>query len=48
MLNTVQSNDRSFTEQEVYQQALSDFGIEDLLEKISNYSDADFEAAKMH
>lgn len=48
MLNAVQLADRSFIEQKAYQQALSDFGIEELLEKISNYSDADFDAAKMH
>jgi len=48
MLNLLQSNSRNFIEQKSYQQALSDFGIEDLLEKISNYSDEDFDAAKMH
>ncbi len=48
LFNIVQLSDRKFIEQKAYQQALSDFGIEDLLEKISNYSDDDFEAAKMH
>lgn len=48
MLNQVQSTDRTFIEQKAYQQALSDFCIEELLEKISNYSDADFDAAQMN
>lgn len=39
---------RVFSEQEVYQQALSDFYIEELLEKLSNYSDADFDAKRMN
>ncbi len=44
----VNLTDRSFTNQEAYQQALSDFCIEDLLEEISNYCDADFEAGRMN
>lgn len=36
------------TEQEAYQQALSDFGIEELCEKISNYSDEDFDVERMN
>lgn len=48
MLNAVQSTDRNFIDRSSYQQALSDFGIEELCEKISNYSDDDFDAAKMH
>lgn len=31
-----------------YQQALDDFGITELLEKLSSYSDADFDAAGAH
>lgn len=48
MLNAVQLTDKSSIEQKFYQQALSDFGIEKLLEKISNYSDADFDAGRMN
>jgi hypothetical protein len=48
MLNAVQLTDKSSIEQKFYQQALSDFGIEKLLEKISNYSDADFDAGQMN
>ncbi len=47
MLDVIQSTDRNFPEQKAYQQALSDFGLEDLLETISNYSDEDFEAGLM-
>ncbi len=47
MFNVVQSTDSVFSEQKAYQQALSDFGLEDLLQKISNYSDEDFEARLM-
>ncbi len=32
----------------VYQQALSDFGITELMEKLSNFLDADFDAAQMN
>ncbi len=48
MLNQVQSTDRSFIEQKAYQQALDDFCIEELLEKLSNYCDEDFDAAPMN
>lgn len=48
MLNTVQSTDKSFSEREAYQQALFDFGIEELCERISDYSDADFDAGLMN
>jgi hypothetical protein len=48
MLNVVQSMKRNLIEQRAYQQSLSDFGIEELLEKISNYSDADFDAGQMN
>jgi hypothetical protein len=48
MLNVLQSTDINLIEQKAYQQALSDFGIEDLLEKISNYSDENFDAGKMN
>ena len=48
MLNAVQSTDKSFIEQKSYQQALSDFGIEELLEKISNYSDDNFDSGRMN
>jgi hypothetical protein len=47
MLNQVQPTDKSLSDQKAYQQALSDFGIEELLEKISHYSEADFEAGMM-
>ncbi len=33
---------------DAYQQALDDFGINDLLSHLSNYSDADFSAALMN
>lgn len=36
------------TEPNGYQQALSDFGITELLEKLSNFSDADFDAQQQH
>ena len=48
MFNAVQLSDRSFIERKAYQQALSDFGIEGLLKKISNYSDEDFEVGLMN
>jgi hypothetical protein len=48
MLNVLQSADKNLIEQKAYQQALSDFGIEELLEKISNYSDEDFDAGRMN
>lgn len=32
----------------VYQQALSDFGVTELMEKLSNFSDADFDASSMN
>ncbi len=48
MLNSVQSTDKSFIEHKAYQQALSDFGLEELLENISNYSDENFDAGKMN
>ena len=32
----------------VYEQALSDFGITELMEKLSNFSDADFDASSMN
>lgn len=48
MLEQVEQIDKGFIEQKAYQQALSDFGIEELLEKISNYCDEDFDAGKMH
>ncbi len=47
MFNAVQLSGKSLIEQKSYQQALSDFGIEDLFETISNYSDEDFEAGLM-
>jgi hypothetical protein len=31
-----------------YQQALDDFGITELLEKLSNFSDADFDSQRLH
>ena len=48
MLNAVQATDQVFLEQKAYQQALSDFGVEDFSDKISNYCDADFDAGQMH
>jgi hypothetical protein len=48
MFNVVQSTDKNFSEQKAYQRALSNFCIEDLLKKISNYSDEDFEAGLMN
>ncbi len=48
MLNAVQATDQVFLEQKAYQQALSDFCIEKLCERISDYSDADFDAGRMH
>ncbi|MBD2014318.1 hypothetical protein H6F96_10075 [Microcoleus sp. FACHB-53] len=48
MLNVVHSIDKNLIEQKAYQQALSDFGFEELLEKITNYSDADFDAEQMN
>jgi hypothetical protein len=32
----------------IYEQALSDFGITDLIEKLSNFSDSDFDASWMN
>jgi hypothetical protein len=40
------SDKQSF--QDGYQQALDDFGIRELLSKLSTYSDADFDAGLMH
>ncbi len=37
--NAEKVTDRSLIEQKAYQQALSDFCIEELLEKLSNYCD---------
>ncbi len=48
MLNAVQSTDRSFIDRRSYQQALSDFGIKEVLEKISNYCDEDFDVERMN
>ncbi|HEY9829487.1 MAG TPA: hypothetical protein V6D26_02830 [Stenomitos sp.] len=48
MLNAVQSTDRNLIEPKSYQQALSDFGIEKLLEKISNYSDENWDSGQMN
>jgi hypothetical protein len=48
MLNILHSTDINLIEQKAYQQALSDFCIEELLEKISNYSDEDFDAGRMN
>jgi hypothetical protein len=42
-----QMSDQQFF-QDGYQQALDDFGIRQLLSKLSTYSDADFEAGLMH
>jgi len=36
------------TEPNRYQQALSDFGIAELLEKLSHFKDADFDAQWLH